>query len=245
MRFQHALSVHDTYLNLIVEPLTFYKNVAPSKELRDASNEADALLRDYSVDASLRVDVFNAKVAAEKNIKVSGKVLTPEEQRLVDKMILEGKRDGLALPESEREELKKLQKALSQTCLEFSVSPTLLSSQPSVDSLRRKTTTRRTASSASRRKNSRASLPMSYLDITSALLKAQRMFMTSPSRLQIFSRSSNTLRSQTFEDELSKPMSLGSTLTFHTLPKCSTSAAKLQHCSDTRLGQITGLKSRW
>ena len=48
--------------------------------------------------------------------------MTPEEQRLVDKMILEGKWDGLALPEDEQEELKKSQKALSQTCLEFSVS---------------------------------------------------------------------------------------------------------------------------
>jgi len=122
MHFQHALTLQDTHFSLVVEPLTFYKNVAPSKELRDASNEADSLLRDYAVDASLRVDVFNAKVAAEKNIKASGKVLTPEEQRLVDKMILEGKRDGLALPEKEREELKKLQKALSQTCLDFSVS---------------------------------------------------------------------------------------------------------------------------
>jgi Zn-dependent oligopeptidase len=126
--FQHALAVHDTHFNLAAEPLVFYQNVSPSKELRDASNEADALLRDYAVDASLRVDVFNAKVAAERNIKASGKVLTPEEQRLVDKMILEGKRDGLALPESEREELKKLQKALSQTSLEFSVSLMLFSS---------------------------------------------------------------------------------------------------------------------
>ena len=126
MRFQHALAVQEMHFNLIVEPLKFYKNVSPSKELRDASNEADALLRDYAVDASLRVDVFNAKFAAGENIKASGKVLTPEEQRLVEKMILEGKRDGLALPENEREELKKLQKALSQTCLEFIVSLTLL-----------------------------------------------------------------------------------------------------------------------
>ena len=82
------------------------------KELRDAPNEAGALLRDYMVDASLGVDVLNANVAAEKNINASEKTLTPEEQRLVDKMIWEGKRGGLALPEDEREELKKLQKTL-------------------------------------------------------------------------------------------------------------------------------------
>jgi Zn-dependent oligopeptidase len=127
MCFQHALAVQETHFSLVVEPLTFYKNVASSKELRDASNEADAILQDYIVDASLRVDVFNAKIAAEKNIKAAGKVLTPEEQRLVTKMILEGKRDGLGLPEKEREELKKSQKALSQTCLDFSVSLVFLS----------------------------------------------------------------------------------------------------------------------
>ena len=129
MRFQHALAVQEMHSNLIVESLRFYKNVSPLKELRDASNEADALLRDYSVDASLRVDIFNAKFAAGENIKASGKVLTPKEQRPVEKVILEGKRDGQVLPENEREEyLKNLQKALSQTCLEFIVSPMLLSS---------------------------------------------------------------------------------------------------------------------
>lgn len=69
----------------------------------------------------MRIDVFRAKQAAQANITKSGKVLTPEEQRLVDKMILDGKRAGLALPEDEREKLMKLKKELSQTCLEFSV----------------------------------------------------------------------------------------------------------------------------
>jgi Zn-dependent oligopeptidase len=63
-------------------------------------------------------------VAAEKNIKESGQwdKLSSEEKRLVDKMILDGKRAGLALPEKERDELMALKKELSQACLEFSVS---------------------------------------------------------------------------------------------------------------------------
>ena len=60
----------------IVEPLSFYQNVSPSKELRDASNEAEVLVRDFGVEASMRIDVFRAKQAAEKNIKDSGKKLT-------------------------------------------------------------------------------------------------------------------------------------------------------------------------
>jgi len=37
----------------------------------------------------MRIDVFNSKIAAEKNIRDSGKwdTLSPEEQRLVEKMV--------------------------------------------------------------------------------------------------------------------------------------------------------------
>ena len=87
-----------------------------------ATLRAEILARDFGVEASMRIDVFRAKQAAEENIKKSGKKLTAEEQRLVEKMLLDGKRAGLALPDAEREELTKLKKELSQTCLEFSVS---------------------------------------------------------------------------------------------------------------------------
>ena len=121
---QAALAEAETALDEVVEPLSFYQNVSTSKQLRDASNEAEVLVRDYGVDASMRLDVFQAKVAAEKNIKTSGRKLDAEEQRLVDKMLLDGKRAGLALPEAQRTELMKLKKELSQTSLEFSVSTT-------------------------------------------------------------------------------------------------------------------------
>jgi Zn-dependent oligopeptidase len=81
-----------------MEPLSFYQNVSPSKKLREASNEA------------------------EKHIESSGKKLNPEEQRLVDKMVLDGARAGLGLPEADREQLKGWKKELSQVCLEFNVS---------------------------------------------------------------------------------------------------------------------------
>jgi Zn-dependent oligopeptidase len=75
----------------------------------------------------MRLDVFQAKVAAEKNIKEKGEweKLSPEEQRLVEKMVLDGKRAGLTLPEKERDELLTLQKGLSQTCLDFMVGPNI------------------------------------------------------------------------------------------------------------------------
>ena len=113
----------DTQLDSIVEPLSFYQNVSTSKELRDASNEAEVLVRDYSVDSSMRLDVFKSKQAAEENIKKSGKKLNAEEARLVEKMVLDGTRAGLALPEEKRKELAALQKEVSQVSLEFSVCP--------------------------------------------------------------------------------------------------------------------------
>lgn len=96
--------------------------MAESKELRDASNEAEALARDYSVEASMRLDIYQAKLAAQKNIKESGQKLSPEETRLVEKMVLDSTRDGLGLPEDKRKELMQLQKDVSQLCLEFGVS---------------------------------------------------------------------------------------------------------------------------
>lgn len=119
---QLAISNAGAEMDTLSEPLVFYQNVATSKELRDAANAAEVQLRDYGISISMRLDVYQAKLNAEKNIKASGRKLGPEEQRLVDKSILDGKRAGLNLPEKERKELEKLQKELSQTCVEFNVS---------------------------------------------------------------------------------------------------------------------------
>ena len=79
----------DTRIDVITKPLTFYRNVSPTKELRDASNEAESLLRDFGVECSMRLDVFKAKVAAKENAEATGQwdKLSPEEQRLVNKMV--------------------------------------------------------------------------------------------------------------------------------------------------------------
>ncbi|KAF8073822.1 metallopeptidase MepB [Lyophyllum atratum] len=117
-----ALQNEDARFDSETEPLTFYQNVSPTKELRDASNEAESIVRQFSVDSSMRLDVYQAKVAAKKNIEEAGEweKLEPEEKRLVDKMILDGTRAGLALPEKERTQLTILKKELSQVCLDFS-----------------------------------------------------------------------------------------------------------------------------
>ncbi|KAG8962498.1 hypothetical protein FRC03_004183 [Tulasnella sp. 419] len=115
-----ALSEADSTIDIVAEPLSFYQNVSPDKELRDASNDAEKKLRDFGIESSMRIDLFQAIKRAAANIEKSGVKLNDEEKRLVEKMLLDGKRAGLDLPEDKREELKTLKKELSQTSLEFS-----------------------------------------------------------------------------------------------------------------------------
>ena len=79
----------DTRIDAITQPLVFYRNVSPTIELRDASNEAQSLLSDFGVECSMRLDVFKAKVAAKENAEASGQwnKLSSEQRRLVDKMV--------------------------------------------------------------------------------------------------------------------------------------------------------------
>ena len=84
-----TLASGDNRIEGITEPLNFYQNVSSAKELRDASNEAESLVRDFAVECSMRLDVFKAKVAAKENARASGEwdKLSPEQRRLVDKMV--------------------------------------------------------------------------------------------------------------------------------------------------------------
>ena len=105
--------------------LGFYQYVAVDGALRDASSAAEAAFDEYDTDKSMRVDVFNAKAAAKAHIAKSNIKLDAQDQRLVDKMLLDGTRAGLALPDAEREKLMALQKELTATCHEFKVSVTV------------------------------------------------------------------------------------------------------------------------
>lgn len=93
----------------------------------------------------MRLDVFKARTAAEKNLRESGawEKLSDEQHRLVEKMVLDGKRAGLALPEKEREELMQLKKDLSQACLDFSVGIISSVFRRGVNRIYRKTSTKR------------------------------------------------------------------------------------------------------
>ena len=118
---QVALAQAEGEFYRIKAPLLLYRDVSPSKELRDASREVAVQAEEYSIDVSMRLDLFKAKQFALDNIEKSGMKLGPEEQRLVEMIMKQGTRAGLALSEKERGELARLKKELSNACSEYNV----------------------------------------------------------------------------------------------------------------------------
>jgi hypothetical protein len=102
------LADDETSLETITGPLQFYQYVSTDEGVRDAANAAEVRLNEFGIESSMRVDVFKALKAAKENIDKSGKKLGAEEERLVVKMLLDGKRNGLDLPEETRNELTQV-----------------------------------------------------------------------------------------------------------------------------------------
>lgn len=97
--------------------LGFYQSVSTNQELRDASTEAEKLMDDYSIEASMREDVFKLVDAALKK----GEKLEPESQRLLEKEHKSYVRNGLNIPAGpKRDRFKEIKKRLSQLGIVFS-----------------------------------------------------------------------------------------------------------------------------
>ena len=96
--------------------LGFYQAVSPNKALRDASTEADKLLDDFSIESSMREDVFDLVDAVFKK----DDALDPESRRLLDKDRKDYIRNGLNLPTGpKRDRFKEIKKRLSQLSIQF------------------------------------------------------------------------------------------------------------------------------
>lgn len=113
--------------------------------MRDASSKSEESVGAYKVDRDMRLDLFQAKQSAAKAIELSGQKLGHEEARLVEHMLRDGQRAGLALSEAKRAQLTEMRKELQRSCTEFMVSGTLVTFFTSgyyVDIKCRKTTAR-------------------------------------------------------------------------------------------------------
>ncbi|KAF8128561.1 hypothetical protein EV363DRAFT_1432961 [Boletus edulis] len=122
--WQHTLALANTEaaFDIAIEPLSFYQNVSTDKAIRDASTKSEERARKYANQESMREDLYKAKVTAAANLRKTGAwdALSAEQKRLVDKMLLDGKRAGLGVEsKEEREKLKRLKDDLSDACLKF------------------------------------------------------------------------------------------------------------------------------
>lgn len=99
--------------------VTFPRHVAVEKELRDAAMEACIITEKAVVDMSMRVDLFQ-KLVAYRTEAAEKDALSPERMRALDKLIRDGKRNGLNLDEATREEIKAIKNQLNEKGLEFS-----------------------------------------------------------------------------------------------------------------------------
>ncbi|XP_065909413.1 thimet oligopeptidase-like [Dysidea avara] len=96
-------------------PLTFLQHVSENAELRDVSCAIDKELSEFGVEMSMRQDVFQSMLELQKK----NPSLEPEEQRLLDRLLRDGRRNGLHLSSELQEKVKELKKKLTQLEIEF------------------------------------------------------------------------------------------------------------------------------
>ncbi|ORZ35026.1 hypothetical protein BCR44DRAFT_1434945 [Catenaria anguillulae PL171] len=97
--------------------LGFLKAVAPEKEVRDASNDATKRMTDFMIEVNAREDLYRVAKAAYARLP---KDLDPQDQRLVDRIMRDYRRQGLELPKAEKDELVAMRKRISDLSREFS-----------------------------------------------------------------------------------------------------------------------------
>ena len=102
--------------SLKTDILMFYQAVSDSQELRDASTEAQKLAKDYSVEASMREDMFQlVKAVYEKKEK-----LDPESAKLLDESYKDYIKMGLNLPHGpKRDRFKEIKLKLGNLETDF------------------------------------------------------------------------------------------------------------------------------
>jgi len=94
----------------------FYQAVSTDKALRDASTEAEKIMDEFSIEASMREDIYKLVEAAFQK----GAKLDPESQRLLEKDRKSYIRNGLGLPAGpKRDRFKEIKKRLSQISTDF------------------------------------------------------------------------------------------------------------------------------
>lgn len=89
---------------------SFLQYVSPEAGLREVSVEASKLIDDYEIEKAMHEGVFKVVEA----VAARNESLEAEPRRLLEKVLLGYRRNGLALPKEEREKLKEKRKRLAE-----------------------------------------------------------------------------------------------------------------------------------
>ena len=117
--FQNTVNVlaqDENYMSLSSHILAFYQAVSGKKELRDASSKAEELIEEFTIESSMREDIYKlVESAYQKKEK-----LDPESQRYIQKIRKEYIRNGLNIEAGpKRDRFKEIKLRLSQLTIAF------------------------------------------------------------------------------------------------------------------------------
>ncbi|KAI8353351.1 hypothetical protein BD560DRAFT_408324 [Blakeslea trispora] len=91
--------------------------ISPDAAVREASIAAETKYDQFSIEQSMRHDLYT--VISNYISRTNLEELSGEDARFLKKIQKMHRRNGLHLPEEQRNELKELRKRLSETCIEF------------------------------------------------------------------------------------------------------------------------------
>lgn len=106
------LEAEQSYL---VQSCLLPRMVATSKDVREASVEAEKLIDAHNVKCSMREDVY----LIVKAFAARGEWLDPEAQRYVNRLVKEFERRGVNLTSGKREELERVKRRIGELCNRF------------------------------------------------------------------------------------------------------------------------------
>lgn len=109
----------ETRIHTELSSASFLQYVSTDAEVRKASVEATKLMDDYAIETGVREDLFQATKCVSEN-KDEMDSLDDESRRLVKKLMLGFKRNGLFLDSATREKLKLKRKRLADLQTDFS-----------------------------------------------------------------------------------------------------------------------------
>jgi Zn-dependent oligopeptidase len=109
----------EAYRSIFSASSYFPQYISTSSEVRKASADVTQNLEAFEIESRMRKDLYTSVQNAIKNIEVSA--LSPEDQRFIEKLQLDFKRNGLDLADDKLEKLKEILKKISENSIKFSL----------------------------------------------------------------------------------------------------------------------------